>query len=87
MNKEPYLPLRTCAGCRKKGDKKQFLRIAKTGNGEVFFDPDQKAGGRGVYLCRNKTCLDIARKKRALERGLRTPISEEVYAKLSEELL
>ena len=81
-----YTPTRSCAGCGKRGDKDKFLRIAAPKEGTVFFDPSGKAGGRGVYLCRSLSCLERARKKKAFSRRLKAAVTEEVYARVAEEI-
>ncbi|MGZ4112426.1 MAG: YlxR family protein, partial [Tumebacillaceae bacterium] len=45
-----------------------------------------KKPGRGSYICRNVACLTPARKKKALERSLKTAVSDEIYDTLAREL-
>ena len=76
------IPVRTCAGCGAKRDKSELIRIVRTPEGEVLPDVSGRANGRGVYLCRDVKCLQAARKKKALARGLETAVSEEVFVQL-----
>lgn len=48
------MPERTCISCQKKGDKLSFVRISSA------FTPDyeQRAQGRGAYICKNIECID-----------------------------
>ena len=76
------IPVRTCAGCGAKRDKSELIRIVRTPEGEVLPDVSGRANGRGVYLCRDVKCLQAARKKKALSRGLEAAVSEEVFGQL-----
>ena len=42
---------RTCIECRKTDSKQQFIRIVRTPEGSVEYDPTGKANGRGAYVC------------------------------------
>ncbi len=58
-------------------DKRELVRIACY-EGEISVDLTGRAKGRGAYLCRNNSsCWEKAYKKKALERSLGTPVSEE----------
>ena len=74
--------VRTCAGCGRKQDKAAMLRIVRTPERKVVPDPDGKLDGRGAYLCRDLRCLEKARKRKSLERTLRTPVPGEVFEAL-----
>ena len=79
-------PQRSCCGCRETLDKGKLIRVVKRPEGEVVLDRTGRANGRGAYICPSVDCLKLARKKRALERGLRGQIPDEVYTALEEEL-
>ena len=80
-------PVRMCVGCRERFDKKDLIRIVRTPEGEVRVDTTGKLSGRGAYICKDSTtCLEKARKSKALERHLETEISDEVYESLKKEL-
>jgi predicted RNA-binding protein YlxR (DUF448 family) len=66
-------PVRTCTGCRERGDKAQLLRLVAR-DGAVEADPHQVLPGRGAYLHPTEACLDKALKRRALGRALRTTL-------------
>lgn len=42
--------------------------------GAVAIDPSGRAAGRGAYVCRTAECIDIAIKKGALGRALKSPL-------------
>jgi len=52
------------------------MRIVRTPGGDVVPDETGRGAGRGAYVCRTGDCLDIAIKKGALSRALKTPLPE-----------
>ena len=79
------LPLRKCVACVQMLPKNQLFRLVKTPEG-VQLDKSYKAQGRGAYICKNKSCLDNALKKKSLNRSLRQAVNEEVFNILYTEL-
>lgn len=90
MGKAPVrprrIPMRTCVGCREERPKRELLRIVRSPDGTVDFDPTGKRSGRGAYICPKRECLEAARRGRQLERALERPVDEAVYAKLADRL-
>ena len=76
------IPLRTCMGCNEKKPKKEFVRIVKNKDGEIFIDRTGKADGRGAYICDSTECLERLIKTKRLEKVLEVKIPEEVYSNL-----
>ncbi len=72
-DRPPRVPLRTCAGCRRRRPKGELLRIALGGEGTVILDVPARAPGRGAYVCRDTAleCLRAARRRHGLSRTLR----------------
>lgn len=86
MEKTKRERLRQCIGCHESHPKEELVRIIRTPEGRVELDPTGKKNGRGAYLCRHRmSCLDNARKKKALERALKSPIDSELFERLREE--
>ena len=75
-------PVRTCVACRMEAGKGALIRIVRRSEGGAAVDLTGQAGGRGAYLHRDAACIEIARKRKALERALRTPIGPEVWSEL-----
>ena len=71
------IPLRQCVGCGEMKGKKEMLRVLKTPEDEICLDATGKKNVRGAYICRQKECLQKARKKMS--------ISPEVYDTLEKE--
>ena len=80
------IPLRQCLGCREMKPKKELVRVVRSPAGELSLDLKGKANGRGAYVCRDPGCLKKAIRAKALERALETPISQELYALLTEQM-
>lgn len=77
------IPERQCVGCQEQKPKRSMLRVVLTPTGEVVIDPTGKRAGRGAYICNSRACFDQARKRKALERGLKTQLAPEVYDELA----
>jgi hypothetical protein len=75
--------VRTCVACREEGDKRDLVRIVRIAGGGAAVDLTGHAAGRGAYLHANAGCVEIARKRRAIERSLSTSVGPEVWAELS----
>ena len=75
-------PVRTCVGCRTEGDKSSLIRIVRRAGGGAAVDALGHASGRGAYLHPAPACIESARRKRSLERALRTPIPPELWLEL-----
>jgi len=79
------IPMRQCVGCGEMKSKKDMMRVIKTAEDEIILDRTGKKNGRGAYLCVSKECLDMAIKRKGLERSLKTTIPEEVIGSLIKE--
>ena len=80
------IPMRKCAGCDEMKEKKQLIRVVHTPENEICIDFSGKKSGRGVYVCHSKECLELAQKKRGLERSLKCAVPEEIYLELLKQL-
>lgn len=86
MNKTRKTPLRRCAGCGASKDKRELIRIVRDQNGVISVDETGRRSGRGVYVCRNLSCLEKAWKTKALEKSLHHPVDPSVYQELQAKL-
>lgn len=73
---------RTCAGCGGESPKRALLRVVRTPEGVVKYDPTGRANGRGVYVCCDRDCVRLAKKKNAFSRLLKTQVEGELYDEL-----
>lgn len=78
-----FVPTRMCIACRSKGVKENFIRIVRKNN-EFYIANDAKIEGRSYYICKNIKCVDIAIKKKILNRVCKCDCGEGIYIKLKE---
>lgn len=64
------IPLRKCVATQEQLPKKELLRIVRTPEGNVVIDASGRMNGRGAYLKKSQEAIDIAIKRKALERAL-----------------
>ena len=89
MQQKPQkkVPVRRCVGCNAQKPKKELVRIVRSPEGEVGVDLTGKKSGRGAYLCACASCLAKARKAKRLERAFGVPVPDDVYERLTEEII
>jgi predicted RNA-binding protein YlxR (DUF448 family) len=75
-------PVRTCVACREEAGKYELIRIVRPPEGAVVVDRTGRAPGRGAYLHDTAECIELARKRHALDRALRASIQPEVWLEL-----
>jgi predicted RNA-binding protein YlxR (DUF448 family) len=75
-------PVRTCVACRVEAGKRAMVRIVRRADGGAEVDRTGHAAGRGAYLHADVSCVEIARKKKAVERALKAVVSPELWAEL-----
>ena len=76
-------PERQCVGCQEQRPKRSMVRVVLTPTGEIVLDATGKRNGRGAYICPRRECFDQAKKRKALDRGLKVSVSPDVYEELS----
>ncbi|MDR6224213.1 RNase P modulator RnpM [Desmospora profundinema] len=76
------VPMRKCVASQEMFPKKELIRVVRTPEDEILIDPTGKKSGRGAYLCAKPEYVELARKKKALDRALKTKVSDEVYQRL-----
>lgn len=80
--KNKKIPMRTCVVTREKLEKKDLFRVVRTPDGNVIIDDTLKANGRGAYLKKDKSVIELAKKSKILEKHLLVNINDEVYEEL-----
>jgi predicted RNA-binding protein YlxR (DUF448 family) len=83
MTKPLHEPARTCVGCRAEAGKRGLIRLVRRAEGGAVVDSTGGATGRGAYLHDDPLCIELARKRRALDRALRTTIQPELWTELA----
>ena len=71
-----HVPQRTCIGCRRTAAKRELVRIVRTPEGHVEVDETGKRNGRGAYIHRDRACWSQALHRGAVERALKTTLTE-----------
>ncbi len=76
------IPLRRCVATHEQLPKKELIRVVRTPQQEVVVDLSGKANGRGAYLKRSIEAVELAQKKKVLNRALNVEVKEEVFDEL-----
>jgi predicted RNA-binding protein YlxR (DUF448 family) len=67
--------------------KKELIRIVRSPEGDIQIDLTGKKPGRGAYLCGKANCFKLAKKSKAFERALKSPVAPEIYDRLEEDFI
>ena len=76
--KRRKVPMRKCVASQEMFPKKELIRIVRTPENELVIDPTGKKSGRGAYLCAKMEYIDLAQKKKALDRALKVQVSNRI---------
>ena len=87
MPKTKKIPLRMCISCRELKEKRDMLRVVKSGDGKIFLDFSSKASGRGAYICNSPECIKKLKQKRLLNKTFSCAVDDDVYSAIEEEYL
>ncbi len=82
--KPKKIPQRMCVSCREMKDKKELFRIVLQ-DGVPVLDLTGKLMGRGAYICKQTSCVDLAfakGKQGKLSHHLKAPIPEGLEAEV-----
>lgn len=71
-------------GCREEAGKGALTRLVRGPDGSVRADPTGRAHGRGAYLHADPACLELARRRRALERALKAEVPAALWDELAQ---
>lgn len=82
MKDRRKVPMRKCVVSGEMKPKKELVRIVRSKEGIVSIDLTGKKSGRGAYLCKNKECIELAKKKNILATHLNTTIDVSLYEEL-----
>lgn len=73
---------RTCIATRQKKKIDELFRIVKTPSGLILVEEGKHIEGRGAYISKDIDSINIAKKKKLLNRALRCDVPEEIYDRL-----
>ena len=74
---------RRCVACRESKQQTDMIRVCKISD-SMQIDTQNKLGGRGAYVCKNKSCIDLTIKKRLFNRSFKSNLDVQIYEKLGE---
>jgi len=77
------IPLRKCVATQEQLPKKELIRVVRTPEGEVKIDPVGKMNGRGAYLKKSLEAIELAKKKKILNRALNVEVPESIFEELN----
>lgn len=83
MALQKKIPLRKCVATGEMHPKKEMIRIVRSKEGEVSVDLTGKKSGRGAYVSKSESAIEIARKKKVLDNQLETKVPVEIYDELN----
>lgn len=76
------VPMRQCLALNESFPKADLFRIVRTPEGLVLVDLKGKVNGRGAYISKSKKAIEIARKKKILDKKLEINVPDEIYEEL-----
>jgi predicted RNA-binding protein YlxR (DUF448 family) len=84
MLRQRHVPLRRCVACGAQRPKRELVHVVRTLQGPVVVDLENRATGRGAYLCHSYICWEQGLKKSRLEHALKVQTSDEDKQRLRE---
>ena len=86
--KRANIPIRTCIGCRQKLQQHNLIRFVCHKGESLEMQESTKLPGRGVYICRSKSCIQEAFKvPKRINALLRVQLSRSVINEFKNSLL
>lgn len=82
MAMQKKIPLRKCVATGEMLPKKEMIRVVRSKEGELFVDLTGKKSGRGAYVSKSEDAIDLARKKKVLDKQLEVKVPDEIYEEL-----
>lgn len=80
--KPKKVPLRKCVVTNEQHPKMEMFRIVRTPENDVVIDITGKTRGHGAYICKKKSAILTAQKKKILERHLEVEVPEQIFIEL-----
>ena len=74
---------RKCQGCKQIKNADLMHKITEEfKSGKLYLNPCPKILGRSAYVCKNRECINILIKKKALKKALKTSSAEQIEQEL-----
>jgi hypothetical protein len=78
------IPLRKCVVTNEQHPKMEMFRIVRTPENKVVIDLIGKEKGHGAYVSKSKEVIQVARKKKILNRYLEVEVPDEIFTQLEQ---
>ena len=82
--KNKKIPMRKCIAWGENKAKNDLIRIVNNKEEGVLADPTGKKNGRGAYICKDPSCIELAQKNHKLEHALKTEITQNLYEEIKD---
>ena len=82
MAKIKKIPMRRSLATGESLPKSAMFRIVRTPDGEVKLDPIGKMNGRGAYISKSLSAIELAYKKKVLDKQLEIEVPLAIYDEL-----
>ena len=76
------IPQRKCVVTNEVLPKENLFRVVKTPTGEIQLDMSYKLNGRGAYIKKDLEVIELAKKKKTLDRSLGIVVPDEIYERM-----
>ena len=76
------IPQRKCVVTNEVLPKENLFRVVKTPTGEIQLDMSYKLNGRGAYIKKDLEVIELAKKKKTLDRSLGIEVPDEIYERM-----
>lgn len=76
------IPMRKCVVTQEQYPKKELIRVCRTPDMNVVIDLSGRTNGRGAYLKKDLVTIDLAQKRKALNRALECEVPAELFDEL-----
>lgn len=73
--------IRTCIACRAKKEKHELLRIVAK-DMEATLDETYKENARGIYLCKDKACINKLLKAKDISKCIKINVTQDSMKEL-----
>ena len=76
------VPMRQCLALNESFPKQELFRVVRTPEGNVVVDTTGKVRGHSAYVCKKKSAITAAQKKKTLNKHLEVEVPDSVYEEM-----
>lgn len=82
--KPKKVPMRKCVITNEQHPKMEMFRVVRTPENTVVVDLTGKVRGHGAYVCKKKSAIQNAMKKKTLDKHLEVAVPDTIYEEMLE---